>query len=33
MTPNLFKLNPNEDIYLNVVVTVPKDVSLLIGVS
>ena len=26
ITPNLFKLNPNEDIYLNVVVTVPKDV-------
>lgn len=25
ITPNLFKLNPNEDIYLNVVVTVPKD--------
>ena len=25
ITPNFFKLNPNEDIYLNVVVTVPKD--------
>jgi len=27
ITPNFFKLNPNEDIYLNVVVTVPKDVA------
>ena len=24
--PNFFKLNPNEDIYLSVVVTIPKDV-------
>ena len=25
ITPSLFKLNPNEDIYINVIVTVPKD--------
>tara|TARA_B100000768_G_scaffold110047_1_gene102026 strand:- start:3388 stop:4191 length:804 start_codon:yes stop_codon:yes gene_type:complete len=26
ITPNFFKLNPNEDVYLNVVLIVPKDV-------